>query len=1330
MAELYNLGIGLSVIDTASKPVRAVDAALASMTRSTDLAGAAARAVSGDLGAFAMSMRSASGIARDFDTILSGNSVDDSLRSVGAAAEDTTEQTAGLEEQLASTADQGQNLADISDMLAEQLAAQQNISAERHERMRVQGAHSSDLLEREAEKTRQLTTALGQLSQSLRLVGTESRDANGKVMQMRDSYGRFTTIALDGSIDSIAGQMANVVQKSTDLWDTLKGSSSGFKMLGNELGKVANRINETVDGFASLKWLGESAQSTFLDFGDASQKLAVGFGGAAEDAYELRSAMLDVGLSTQYSLGEVTKLTGELAAAGVDLRDMANEERDAFVGLNHTFNVSGQDIAAMSSTMNAFGGDMLKTLDDAAAFQKGFGIQGVFEELPGIIGGAQTAVIQFGDAVSSSVPEIVRNVTHTAGVFAKAYGKTMRDAVQSAQADFIKFVGASRQHQDVFLGLADGFDPLQEALMEAHVPLMRTKDLMDEAQKSPLKFASSMRSMTASMTDFQKRRFTRQLQLGGLSDDLMGLITNTERYNEAILSEAEAREKEDRAVRTGIASFKELNAGMLDTVSETKAMWENVKELSKAFLAQTGLTEVLKNTFAGAKDVLAGFSEKIRALVESDEMRAWGKTLVPVLSTVGKWFLLIGSAAGGVVGALGSIAGALGSLRAGSKGLKMLGSFAEKLPGVGKAVGVFSKGLGSVTKLFGRAIPGIGQVVALFSGVTTALRDMGTVMGDPNATGMQKFQALVRGTLKGVGGAFNSLLLGIPGWIADKFFPNLEAKFDRGIRDLFDFDYTSWLGKKLDSFGGWFLDNLPDWKVMAREWGKTLGGAMGGLAEMAVDALIWGIKNLSLPGILYNLWQGAFTDGMKGASAGILGASGSLGNAVLSVLGSAAIVAKEALVGIAGGFVGAFGTSLDELGAQWDLTWLGMKEFFHVSFLKMGNGVMTWLVDPARISFALMRTSAETTAVYAKGAFQLAFAAVEDAVAGNFTGIRSFVSDTMSVVGGTIQLTFQKAFAAVSGFVTGFVSSAIGTLLSLVTAIEPVAKAVGMEDRFAGAAEAMKKQQAAIKATAKTQQEAITKTEAALKSHEAKIKESTDDRSEVDKVRDRMAADLAAIGKERETKLAAIEAEAKAREGMLAGVQEGYAAERAGLDERLFAAQKIGHEHRQNAAEAAQFQQITLGAVDAALVELGRGAKGAKFDGGQSRAAEEALRGHMDASLRSLTKRIAEGEIEMDAANKELQAAESKAIQAALKAGRETQRKAGDVAGAAKGKGKDAKTAAEKKEFQSMMAQFTKSLAANRRQMLEVRFSGSTGDAIGKALAGGAEKRLRNQGTG
>ena len=62
MSELYNLGIGLSVVDSASKPVRAVDAALASMAKATDYAGAAARAVSGDLGGFAASMRSAAGV--------------------------------------------------------------------------------------------------------------------------------------------------------------------------------------------------------------------------------------------------------------------------------------------------------------------------------------------------------------------------------------------------------------------------------------------------------------------------------------------------------------------------------------------------------------------------------------------------------------------------------------------------------------------------------------------------------------------------------------------------------------------------------------------------------------------------------------------------------------------------------------------------------------------------------------------------------------------------------------------------------------------------------------------------------------------------------------------------------------------------------------------------------------------------------------------------------------------------------------------------------------------------------------------------------------------
>jgi len=1204
MAELYNLGIGLSVIDSASKPVQAVDAALVAMSKSTGLAGDAARSIGGDLDGFAATLRGATATASDFDMVLTGNSVDESLYAVGEAADDTQDEI----EELTGAA-------------------------------------------------KEAVTAWNQFGQSLGLVGSRMGEMQQHQLQMRDAAGRFTSVRLDGSLDSIAASAANVIDKTRTMFSEL-GGGSGFAMLGQRLSGLGAAVDSTVSSFESLQWLGSTMQETFLGFEDSTQKLAMGFGGTSEDAHELRSAMLDLGLDTQYSLGEISKLTGELAEAGVDLRDVAKEDQAAFISLNSTFGVSGQDIAAMSSTMRSFGGSMKQTLDEATAFQRDFGIPGVFAELPGIISGAQTAVIQFGEAVKTSLPDIERNVMRTAGIFAKAYGKTMRDAVQSAQQDFNRFAQGSRQHEDVFLGLADSFDPIQISLMKVGRTLEESSRLLQLGQKDSMAYAEEMRGVYLSLGEgsFQARLFRREMEQSGMSEAMMGLIFTENKLTEARAAATAAKEEAARADRVGIKSFDDLTKGMLSTVDETRKMWLNVKELGKAFLTQTGLTDVLREAFAGAKDTITGLAKTVKGFVDSEKMREWGKTLTPILSTVGKWFLILGTAAGGALGAVGSMVSAMGSLRGAKAGLKALGSAAERLPMIGKAFGPITKGIGGITKLFSRALPGIGTVVAAFSGITTAVSDMGEVLSSPHATGLQRFQAIFRGVLKGVGSAFNSLLLGIPGWVADQFFPDLEEKFNQGIADLFDFDYGRWGLEKLLGLKQLLVDNLPDWKEVASDWGKGIGGAIGGIAKTIVDFMVWGLKNqLSM---IQGTIKWLFSGGMSGASAGIEDSTSVIGDALWSVLDSATRIAKEALVGLAEGFVGAFGTSLKTLGFEWQLIWSHMQEFAHVTFLEFESYVGSLLVTPIKTGLS-----------HAQFAFESLWVGIKFGAKAAWAGLNDGLDDALSGI--------KIALLGIPKVALEMVSKIAGALNLLPTVDIDTSGLKEMEDEF--------------KAQIQTEKDLMANRE-----------------SGVAKVGHEAVLAIAALKKEDEIRIAGYESDDRRQERRIAAAKEQYAIEQAGIT-----AEMLGHE--QNQVEANQFRDQSVSAIDQALIGLAKGAKGEEFDKGQSAAAEKALRGHMDASLRTLVKRIGAGEIEMDEATKELEAAKSAALQKALKAGRETQRKAGDVGKAAKGK--DGKTEAEKKEFASMMAQFSQSLAANRRQSIEVRFADRTGDAISRDMA-------------
>ena len=462
-------------------------------------------------------------------------------------------------------------------------------------------------------------------------------------------------------------------------------------------------------------------------------------------------------------------------------------------------------------------------------------------------------------------------------------------------------------------------------------------------------------------------------------------------------------------------------------------MWQNVKGLAVATLRQTGLTDMLKGAFRGARDTFVKFSKGVQEFVESEQFQVWAERIKPLMIGVGKAVLLLGTGFGGLatvftglmakkagiwafgktvgdlgnpITRLGKIVGRNGKLASGLSGIgnvaskvgkniftlgglttklgftmenltkvgektssglttmgrvidgKVLqpmrgmaqwaGTAAKRLPGVGKAASGVSTAIGKLgggvastfAKMGAKGIPGVGAIIAGVSGIGTALMDMGDVLGDPNETGIAKFEALTRGSIKGVVGVFDSLLLGIPGMIINKFFPGLEDAFDNGFESIFggirDLDMGSAMGSMWDDAIGWivskfknldkFLEkSLPDFRESIASMGKTLGGAIGGMAKGLIDFIWWGIKEWSLPALIYKVIVGAFSSSDEAVAEGMEEAQPGIMSALGGIINSLGLMAGTMIKSIADGILGAFGTSFESIGINAKKSWNSIK---------------------------------------------------------------------------------------------------------------------------------------------------------------------------------------------------------------------------------------------------------------------------------------------------------------------------------------------------------------------------------------------------------------------
>ena len=1139
-------------------------------------------------------------------------------------------------------------------------------------------------------------SAIGSMGSSLASVGNLMGGGATEAGVLAGAFSKATEAAHEMHMVLTGRSLDKDIISVTALWGAFTGL---VKSTTGALGKAASAI----EGFGDT-----GISKSIVEMEDATQKMAMGMGQGGAAASGMRDDVLNLVASTQFSTSEVLGLANGLHNTGQALGSFSAETQASMIALNAIFGVTGEDIGRMSVLTDQFGGSLQETLDDTAAFQKNFGLPGMFKELPGIVDFARESLTKYGAEVSGGGRAIMANTQQMAGVYAKAFGTTIAQAVSQAQETLGRFMGASKNFKRVFLGLDSDFDPLTKAFQEVGVPIFEVRGLLSNAQTDVLGFATRTRNILGGLDPFRRSRMIEQLR-DELPAATMALITDTKAYTNALNTQSEATARNAILGDAGRKSFEELSSGMLDTTKELKAMWLNMKEVMKVTLVQTGLLDIMKNVFKKSKDQLVVWNASLKDFVKSDKFQGWVQAVAPFLERLGTKVLLAGTAINEFAGAWGGVAAAIGTGGGVLTALKLFGKLTGgALPGATAMGGILGK-LGGAFKFVGLgAAKTVGKLFPLFnmfSAVSTAFKDMGEVMGDPSASGMEKLQALLRGTLKGVAKFFDGLLMGLPSMLLGKFFPDLERQFDQGIAGLFSGlgdggmeetisrlwdDFMRWSAEKLGGLSTWIKEKLPEWKPMLMSWGKSIGGAIGGLTKMLFEGLWWAVKNLNVVALgmkFVEVMKNMFGDAGPGVAAD---AQSTIGDVLLDMFMSTGTLIKEAVIGLLDGFLGAFGSSFKEAQIGLQITWNLIEGFITTSFVSMGNAVWTYLVDPIRTAATHIGGALARIFIKIEGAGRFAWAAIEDAFRGNFSGLkiyglqvaRDLISMLMEIPKALISAS-KAALEAMQKIPGVNMSGPIGQLDAMSSRLN--ANTQQFDDMIAADQRALKSRNSATNGVVEWQTGALAASEALTASS---LKSITDT--------------------------------AVARTSLLKDTEARFALERTGLELQLSGAAAEREIGTKRGRDARAFQTASQAGYDAIFSNMRRDTAG-QLTERQQATAQRSLTSALDESLRSITTRVRDGAINTSRAEVEFQKASAAAVERVIRETKaagdaERQRRRGVSPG-------DAAKRANTTQFvgaridPAMWQQFIANarVTGQRVQQVDVNFRGGSG--LGRALS-------------
>mgnify|MGYP001191659669 FL=1 len=1117
-------------------------------------------------------------------------------------------------------------------------------------------------------------------------------------------------------LSDVASGMKNAQKRAETLDREIQKKPSDLSKLGQALLGAAKAVGVFADkmrqGFAFTK------DAELLEV--ATIRMAVGLGEGWRKADELRDGIIDLGVATGQSIAGIMKMEAGLVNAGMTFTNFSTQTQPAVISLGRNFGLTGEQIAVTATTLGGFGQDLGDVLGDATTFQKGFKLPGVFEQLPGIVNFARDAFLSFSDRVVGSGADIVKATMNTAGTFAKAFGTTMADATKRAQQAMTKFAQSAQQDQDVFLGLGTEFSGLTMSLMQAGVPIGRAMDLVNSGTQDAVGSAQKYADVLAQMPNkFMKDRFMRQLQKE-LPQDIFAMVKDTNVLKKALTDKKAAADIEKTWGERGVGAFNDMSTTLQSATSELRELFNNVVQVGKAIGGQIGKMLGLDEMFKGATDTFKNFNKSILAFVKSERFTQWMETIKPYVVGVGKVLLPIGTLIGGIAGSIGSL---WGGTKLAQKGLRLvekpLANLSKMFPRLGKGIGLVTapfKFLGKiVAKLAGKAF-GVGLLVDGFMALKTAVMDMGEVLGDPNATGMEKFEALTRGVLKGVGTFVDGLLLGIPNWLLSKFFPDMEKSFDKGISGIFD-TISGWFGDGpggiFDAVGGWVLSlgdylasHLPDLAAFTKSFGKALGQVLAFMAKTSVKGLKFLFIDLPIKivkteiGLLVSAFKAVFG---KTADAGVEAVQEKFTvDRILHTLGSWLSPITDFMVGLGEGIAGSFGTSLEAIGTRFKLVSERIKvvtgsaaDFFYDEFMNAWSGLRAG----ARLAFGAVDKGlielvsiGKIVAASLSGAWHLAWGAME--------------VGAMTVLGGVAKALSEFAEKSIDKL-----RGVMSPLAGLVPGVDALVKKLdAAKVTIAGVGGGF--DDLIIKAKTDLNNTLIGSSDK-IKAIEA---ERDAKKKEIDEITELTRKQA--------------KAEIEAREERSAKNTKDHQNRIDQLTRQLALQDKLTGEQQQRSTDARRFEKEARKAEDSAIEAFTKSEKAKRMIGAVGiDAASKYITDRMEKSISSITAEVKAGTLSVEDATKRLDSERKSALIAGGKAGEDAYKKTTNV-----GAGATAARAGSGPTSGGMSDDAVKQLMENinrggGRGGNRVTVTLSGGDAVSRALVSKSQVDAKNAGT-
>lgn len=630
-------------------------------------------------------------------------------------------------------------------------------------------------------------------------------------------------------VEEVKEGLVEVKGATSDWKDTLREVPGLMDDIGTQAGNI-HRAAHAITGLASE-----------LEYVSVRSEAALGRGRDA--ALDFGTAALETANRTRVSWEEVARLQVALRGVTVDFDTTTSAGRrqmDTMVLLSESFGMSEYEVARLAGTMKATGGNLEELAGIGVAFQKQFKVPGLLNQMPVAARAAMDAQATFGTLVGKSSKDITVNIMRMTGTYARALGVTAAEAARKAMGTFQKFTAEIESYEDLFLGLADDFSPLQTAFLETGMGLEDLQELMRKGQEDPAAFAEEVKRIRDSMDPQMGERFFRQV------------LRNTDEATRALLTqEAAAQEAMEASSGAGVepedpsAVFMSIANAMRETAVDALKQQDALKGVAVE-MGKLAASEGIRKGVQMVNDVLQATNGVL--LTQWNQLRHNTEAMEAFSSVIGGTTAALNglSVAANAVGSIfsGTSAVFMGVASAAGMVLRPIMWLIDKLKifkGTAAAAGAegaaaASTGLKGFAKVIGKIAVPIGIAIAAFDNVVEAVKNVGAILSDPSASGMDKFKGVVKEVLGAVVGTIDDFFLGLPGKFVEGVMGTASA-FDTAGAESFGQAVGNVLGVVIGAIGNFFGTTLPEafdagWNAIVAWWGGR------SLWDVAVDSFL------------------------------------------------------------------------------------------------------------------------------------------------------------------------------------------------------------------------------------------------------------------------------------------------------------------------------------------------------------------------------------------------------------------------------------------------------------------------------------------------------------